>query len=93
FWGALILAFNSSTIVFGALIALGFAALSVRYGLRVKSEAFVMYGYVYGVIAIDLLAGRSIHDETLGMIYLVFSTIAAIAGLFVTHARLRRSMA
>lgn len=93
FWGALLLTFASDTRIIGALLTLVFAAISVAYGLRIRSEAFVMYGYVYGVIAFDVLVGTFVKEEALIFIYLVVSTIAAIVGLFVTHARLRRSMA
>ena len=42
-----------------------------------------------GVIAIDALAFSKL-EQPFGSFYLLFSTIAAIIGLFVTHARMRR---
>ena len=89
FWGALALMPNDDTRTLGCAIAIVFAIASALFGVRAREEMFVIYAWVYGVIAIDALAFSKL-EQPFGSFYLLFSTIAAIIGLFVTHARMRR---
>jgi hypothetical protein len=93
FWGALLLTFSRDTAVIGGLLALVLAAISIGHGLNIHSEAFVMYGYVYGIVGFDALVVHFVDESALLFFYFVISTIAAIVGLFVTHARMRRRTA
>jgi hypothetical protein len=90
FWGALSMLDKSETRVAGCLIAIVFAVLAALFGVRKREEAFVIYAWIYGVIAIDVLVCDGMHDQGFIALYLVVSTIAAIVALFVTHARMRR---
>jgi hypothetical protein len=90
FLGALSFAFDNETRVIGALITLVLAAIVIRHGFAKKSEPFVIYSYVYAVIAVDVLLVDLLDEQALIFLYLIVSTIAAIAGLFVLHARMRR---
>ena len=93
FWGALALLFEDRTRLLGAALGVAFAALSAWHGRRRGEEAFVIYAWVYGTIAIDVLICDLLNEETLIYLYLIVSTIAAIVGLFVTHARMRKAAA
>lgn len=88
--GALVLSFESSTRPAGTLLTLIVAAAVVAWGMRRGSEAFVLYAYVYAVIAIDVFAVDLIRGVTVALLYLIVSTVAAIVGLFVLHARFKR---
>ncbi len=89
-WGAIILTFDDGTRPLGVLLSLAIAGAVIFHGFRQRVEAFVMYGYVYGVIGLDIGVVSLIDEETLGLLYLVVSTIAAIIFLFVLRARFRR---
>ena len=89
-WGGLILVFQRDTRVIGALVVIVFAAVTIGYGFAHREELFVLYAFVYGVIAVDALAIDILHDEAITLFYLIVSTIAAIVALFVIHARFRR---
>jgi hypothetical protein len=95
FFGALAMMTDSSTRDLGCLIAVVFAVASAIFGVRAREEAFVIYAWIYGVIAIDVFVVDKVDkmgsSEDLMLLYLIVSTIAAIVGLFITHARLRRS--
>jgi hypothetical protein len=91
FWGALSLMAGSSTRTIGCLIGIALAAASAFFGVRKGEETFVIYAWIYGVIAVDVLVCTALGEDALIFLYLVVSTIAAIVGLFVTHARLRRA--
>jgi len=90
FWGTLSMMTESSTRVGGCLLAILFAAASATYGVRKREEAFVIYGWIYGVIAIDVLIVNQIRGSDATFFYLLVSTIAATIGLSMTHARMRR---
>jgi hypothetical protein len=87
FWGALTLTAHDATRVVGLLLTLIFAAGSLTYGLRRRRELFVMYAGVYALIAIDIVIVDLLHKTIVTAAYLLVSTIAAIAALFVIHAR------
>jgi len=89
FWGALLLVFRHDTRLIGAALAIVFAAISLAWGLRTNAVTFVLYAYVYGIIAIDVLICELLREDVLILLYLVFSTIVAIVGLFVTYSRFR----
>jgi hypothetical protein len=88
--GALVLTFDNTTRSAGTLLTLVVAAAVVAYGMRRGSEAFILYAYVYAVIAVDVFAVDQIRSITPALLYLVVSTVAAIVGLFVLHARYKR---
>jgi hypothetical protein len=91
FWGALTLAAHKETRPLGCAIAIALAVVSMVYGQRTRQAAFVVYAWVYGMIALDIAVCTAVSDEALIFLYLIFSTIVAIVGLFVTHARMRKA--
>jgi len=85
FWGALILTANSDTKLLGLLVTLILAAAAVAWGFRQRRELFVMYSFVYTIIAINIVVAE---------LFLIFvSTVAGIAALFVIHAAFQKRLA
>lgn len=87
-WGGLILTFDEETRNVGVIVVIAFAALTVAHGFRKRAETFVIYAYICAVIAIDVLL--SPRGRVAALLYMIISTIVAIAGLFVLHRRFRR---
>lgn len=92
FFGTLAMMTESSTRNVACLIAIALAVACAIFGVRKREEAFVIYAWIYGTIAIDVLVVSNVSSSNDGFAFLwiLVSTIAAIVGLFVTHARLRR---
>ena len=88
-WGGLLLTFTDATRPLGVLLTIAFAGAVIFHGFRRRTESFVMYGYVYAVIALDIGVVSAIDEEVLGLLYLVVSTITAIVFLFVLRAKFR----
>jgi hypothetical protein len=91
FWGSLTLAAHKETRLTGCAIAIILAAASMLYGRRTRNGTFVIYAWVYGTIAVDIAVCDAINDSIFITFYMLISTIAAIIGLFLSHARLRRT--
>jgi hypothetical protein len=89
FWGALTLAVHRETRFLGCAIALALAVAAMAHGWKTKQGAFVIYAWVYGMVALDIAVCNLLGDYALVVLYLLVSTVAAIVGLFVSHARLR----
>ncbi len=89
FWGALTLAVHRETRFAGCAIGVVLAIASMLYGQRTRQGTFVIYAWVYGMIALDIAICNLLADFALITLYLLVSTIAAIVGLFITHARMR----
>lgn len=87
FWGAVTLTADEPTRVAGLLVTLIFAACSLTYGIRQRRELFVMYAGIYALIAIDIVVVDLLHEQILAAGWVLISSIAAIAALFVIHAR------
>ncbi len=87
FWGALSMTIEEPTRILGLLVTLILAAGSMTYGIRQRRELFVMYAGVYALIAIDIVIVDLLHEPILAAFWILISSIAAIAALFVIHAR------
>ena len=85
FWGALILTANSDTNVAGLLITLAIAGAALWWGFRQRRELFVIYAFVYTIIAINIFVAQAL--------VVLVSAIAAIAALFVIHGRFQKRLA
>jgi hypothetical protein len=90
FWGALIFTADRDTRWIGLVIALALATFSLIYGFRRRRELFVIYAYIYGLIAVDIVVFSFHYDDIVVALYALLSTAAVIVALFVTHMRLRR---
>lgn len=71
------------------LVTIGIAAGVVWWGFRVQQIAFVLYGFVVGVIACNVLVVNLIGEEVFAFFFLVLLNIGAIVALIVTYARFR----
>ena len=93
FFGALAMMTESSTRDLGCLIAIALAVACAIFGVRKREEAFVIYAWIYGTIAIDILVINHVSssNDAFAFLWILVSTIGAIIGLFVTHSRLRRN--
>jgi Predicted membrane protein (DUF2157) len=89
FAGAIALMFDDETRVHGCLIALAIAAAVITWGIRTKREMFVLYAFLYAVIAVEVLFAHFVQEEVLIVFFMVVSLIGAIAALFAIHARVR----
>ena len=75
----------------GALLMLVIAVGVIAWGFRVRSEPFVLYGFVFVVIAVDVLLIEVLFDanDAAAAFLVILSIIGAIAGLLVLHARFK----
>lgn len=89
FLGAFLLMFHDDTRLTGVVLALAFAVAALLYGYRVTSEAFVLYGYIYGLIAIDVLVISWVKLEIFLTFYFAFSKVGALIGLLLIHLNFR----
>jgi hypothetical protein len=90
FWGALILTNDNATQAVGGVLALTFAGVSSAFGVKKRREMFVVYAWVYGLIAVNIVVSRN-FDSVLATLFAIISTFAAIIGLFVIHTRMTAS--
>jgi hypothetical protein len=91
FAGAIALMFDDGTRIAGCLLMLAIAAAVIFWGVRTKREMFVLYAFLYAVLAIDVLFAALVSEDAGGFIFffIVLSIIGAIAALFAIHARVR----
>ena len=85
FWGALVLTANADTKLLGLLVTLIIAAASVGWGFRQRRELFIMYAFVYTIIAINIFVAE--------VLIIMLSAILGIVGLFLIHARFQKRLA
>jgi hypothetical protein len=90
--GGLALLTQDDTRTLGGFLTIVLAATVIAWGFRRRTESFVLYAFVYAVIAVDTLIldsiGRGI--EELAFLVVIGSMVGAIAVLFAIHARFRR---
>lgn len=89
--GGLALTFDSPTREIGAPLTIAVAGLVIWYGFRVSAESFVLYAFAAGLMALHgvvIPEFRGSINEVLW--WLLVSTLAAIAALFVIHGRFKR---
>lgn len=74
----------------GCLITMTLAMMVITWGIRTHHEPFVLYGFVYGVIALDvLLIDTWFGTDKEAMVVIVLSMIAAVVSLIALHGRFR----
>jgi hypothetical protein len=74
----------------GGLLTIAVAVAVIAWGFRTRHEPFVLYAFVYGVIAADwLILERVDGNATAVAAVLLVSMIAAVAGLLFLHARFK----
>jgi hypothetical protein len=73
----------------GGLGTIAIAVLVILWGFRVRHEPFVLYAFVYAVIAADAMLLDNVRDLPTAALILLVSMIAAVAGLLFLHARFK----
>ena len=91
FWGALILSADSELRLLGCAIGIALAVASATYGIKTHSEMFVIYAWIYGLIAVNVALFDVIPN--VAPFFAMVSSIAAIVGLFVIHSQMRAAEA
>ena len=86
-WGGVLLLEDAPFLA--ALITTTLAALVMTWGFRTRVEAFVLYGFVYAVIA-DVGYAMTLVDEELAV---VAGMVVAIPSLVIIHRRFKGSEA
>jgi hypothetical protein len=89
FAGSIALMFESATRVLGCLLALAVAAAVIGWGIRTKRELFVLYAFLYAVLAVEVLFAHFVTIDVLIFLFVAVSIIVAIVALFAIHARVR----
>jgi hypothetical protein len=89
-WGAFSLLFDSKTRSIGTFLTVAIAAGVIAWGFVRRSEAFVLYAFVYAVIAIDVFVVDEINESTVALLFVAVSMIAAIGALVALHGTFRR---
>jgi hypothetical protein len=82
-----VLLFDPGTRTAGCGLTILFAAMIVVWGFKTRRETFVLYAFVYAVIAADVLLLDNVREEALIFLILLVSMIAAIVTLLFIHAR------
>jgi len=77
----------------GLLLTAIVAALAVTLGFRRRSEAFVIYAWIYGTAALLAFVWQHVDDEQLAALVTMVVCVAMIVGLIVTHARFPKETA
>lgn len=91
FVGTFALMFEDRTRWAGIFLALVLAALAIRYGFARRAESFVIYGYLYGAVAFDVLIVQVTGSDAISALLVVLATFAQIACLFVVHAKFKEA--
>jgi hypothetical protein len=74
----------------GSLLLMALAAVTIAWGFRTGGEAFVLYGFVYGVIGLDALLIEMLGEgPKTALLVIVLSMIGTIAALITVHGRFR----
>ena len=92
-WSGLLLLKENETFNLGCAIALIVALAVMRWGFAQRIEAFVLYGFVYAVIAVDAFFIHLFDEEIAALIIVVVSMIAAVVSLIAIHRRFREKSA
>lgn len=93
--GASSLLFEDYSRQIGCLVTMAIATAIIYWGIRRKSEPFVLYAFVAAVIAFDVLLISTIASRSQAAVFfiLVLSTIGAIGALIAIHANFRKERA
>lgn len=92
-WGGLQLLKENETFNIGCAITIIVAVVVMAWGFRQRSESFVIYAFVYAVIAIDAFLIHLIDDAVAALAIVVVSMILAVVALIAIHRRFRERAA
>ncbi|MFZ2490743.1 MAG: DUF2157 domain-containing protein [Thermoanaerobaculia bacterium] len=89
-WGGLALLVDDDMRAVGTLISVALAAFAVFWGVRTRSEPFVLYGFLYAVLAIAIFLVIEAGHEMASLLIFT-SLVGAIAGVVAIHVSFRRA--
>ena len=73
----------------GCLLTIAIAVAVMKWGFVTRSEWFVLYAFVYVVIAVDVLLFHFVEAEAIVFLLVVISIVVAIIALFRIHAKFK----
>jgi hypothetical protein len=85
------LALLDDHIYFIGLLIIALAAVVIFWGFRTRHEPFVLYGFVYAVIAADAMLLKDVNSIEPAAVIVFISMIVAITGLLFLHARFKEA--
>ncbi|HEX2833818.1 MAG TPA: DUF2157 domain-containing protein [Thermoanaerobaculia bacterium] len=83
------LAFIDTNVAAGCLITIVVAAVVIYWGFGSRSEWFVLYAFLYAVIALNILIIDAMHFEAAAFLLIIVSIVGSIIGLFAIHAKFK----
>lgn len=89
-WGAIGVMRERPSFDVGCAMLLAISVTIVWWGFRTRGEAFVLYGCVFAVVAIDAFAIRHIDDDVTIFLVIVVSMFAGVSALLALHRRFTR---
>lgn len=89
FAGSIALMFEDDTRVIGCLVMLVLAGMTTVWGIHVRRELFVLYSFLYAVLAVNVLFAEMVRDDDWVFLIVLVSVIGAIVGLLAIHARVK----
>ncbi len=88
-WGALAWCFGGSTRWVGLAAILAIATVSIRRGLRARSELLVVYGVLYGAVGTCVVLAGFIGEPLLGSVIVLVTALTSARLLLRWRRRLR----
>lgn len=85
-WASLSLLREDETFYLGCALAFAVALFVIWWGFRQRAESFVLYGFIYALIAADAPLLKNLRDTTLALA-IFFSMIAAVVVLIFIRKR------
>ncbi len=73
----------------GGLLTIAMAASVVAWGFVTRHEPFVLYAFLYGLIAVDWLIFEKVDHGPSNALIVLVSVVVAVAGLLLLHARFK----
>jgi hypothetical protein len=83
------LALLDRDITLGSLVTIVIAVAIIVWGFRTKNEWFVLYAFLYAVLAMDILLIHLVDDDAFSFFLVLISTVGSIVGLFRIHAKFK----
>jgi len=71
-------------------VGLFLVAVFAIAAVRRRTEAFIVYAWGYGTIAVISFIWQHVHDDALGLLLTMAACVVLIVGLIVSHGRFKR---
>ena len=84
-WGSLSLLRKDETFYLGCALAFAFALFVIWWGFRRRAESFVLYGFIYALIAADAPLFKHLENTQLALAVFVSMIAGVIALIFIRN--------